>query len=204
MCARTTSSALKSILLMIFELTMRITNMEAVWMSIQKDWIAEAAKAGQIFPLNPIVRPSIDFGRSSKKENAQNCRKNFRASESHSPGIFTVQCACQYPKVIGVSVMDECEGTSTALSILLSRFKELPRVCYYDDSCNLAKSVILWIPWVNGNCLIVSGRFHYRSHKCNIVTDPDSYGICSQHRTSGAESINQLWNFSRYHIRFLS
>ena len=100
--------------------------------------------------------------------------------------------------------MEECEGMSTALSILLSRFKELPTVCYYDDSCDLAKSVVLRTAWVNDDFLIVSYRFHYRGHKRNLVTDPNSYGVCREHRKSGAESINQLWNLSKSNNRFLS
>jgi len=165
---------------------------------------ASIYQTGQLFPGHPMVRPSIDFGRSARNENESKCRKDYRASDTHSPGIFTVQCVCRYPKVIGVSVMDECEGTSTAMSILLSRFKSLPRVCYYDNSCNLAKSIILRTPWVNEKCLVVSDRFHYRGHKCNVVNDPDSYPACRMHSTSGAESINQHWNFSKSHVRFLS
>ena len=99
--------------------------------------------------------------------------------------------------------MDESEGTSTALSVLVSRFKVLPKICYYDNSCNLAKSVVLRTLWINETCLIVSDRFHYRGHECNIVCDPESYEDTRFHSTSGAESINQMWNFSKSHIRFL-
>jgi len=177
---------------------------EGLEQDMTEDWLLLAAKTGQIFPGHPMVRPSIDFGKSTRNENESHCRKDYRASDTHSPGIFTVQCVCRYPKVIGVSVMDECEGTSTAMSVLLSRFKLLPKVCYYDNSCNLAKSIILRTPWVNEKCLIVSDRFHYRGHKCNVVNDPDSYALCRMHSTSGAESINQHWNFSKSHVRFLS
>ena len=65
-------------------------------------------------------------------------------------------------------------------------------------------SVLLRFPWINDETVIMSYRFHYRSHKCNTVTDPDSYSICNGHRTSGAESINQQWNFSKKHVRYLS
>ncbi len=100
--------------------------------------------------------------------------------------------------------MDVCEGVSTALSVLLSRFKVLPRACYYEKECNMLKSVAIRTPWVNEKCLIVSYRFHYRSHNCNIVTDPDSYSWCTPHSTSTAESINQQWKFSKSHVQFLA
>jgi len=143
------------------------------------------------------------FGPSSREENARSCRKLYTKSETHSPGIFTVQCVCSHPKLIGISVMTECEGVSTALSTLLSRFRKLPRVCYYDNACNMSKSVILRCPWVNDKCTIVCDRFHYHGHTCNSVFDPSSYSSCADHATSGAEAMNHVWNFSKSHLRFL-
>jgi len=169
-----------------------------------ENWMDEACRTGDVFPGRPIVRPRIDFGLSSKKENSKQCTKNYRASSSHSPGIFTVQCACRHPKLLGVSVMESCEGVSTALSVMLSRFAKLPRVIYYDNACNLAKSVILRFPWLNSCTRIVSDRFHYKGHICCSVTDPDSYPTHDSHSTSGAESLNRLWNSSKSHSRFLS
>lgn len=121
--------------------------------------MVEASETGQVFPINPLVRLCIDFGRSKRVENSMSCRKNYRESDTHSPGIFTVQCVCRYPKLIEVSVMDECEGISTALIVLMSRFKEAPSVCYCDNGCNILKSVALRIPWLNDKFLIVSDRF---------------------------------------------
>ena len=83
-------------------------------------WLSEAERMGEFFPVRPQIRPMMTFGDSSKKGNSRSCRKNYMKSDSHSPVVFTVQCVCQYPKIIGLSVMQECEGISTALSVLLS------------------------------------------------------------------------------------
>ena len=139
-----------------------------------------------------------------RSENNRSCREIYKASESHYPGICTVQCSCKYTKMIGLSVIEECEGVSTALNILLSRFKKMPQVCYCNDDCNILKSVSIRLSWINEECLIVSDRFHNRSHKCDIVTDLDSYGCCKPHITSNAEYISQYWMFSKSHVRFLS
>jgi len=168
-----------------------------------EDWLVEAQRTGEFFPGRPQVRPRMDFGRSARTENARSCRKVYTKSETHSPGIFTVQCVCSHPKLIGISVMEECEGVSTALSVLLARFRRLPRVCYYDNACNMSKSIILRCPWVNDECIIVCDRFHYHAHTCNSIWDPASYPSCADHATSGAESINHIWNFSKSHLRFL-
>ena len=166
-------------------------------------WFYEACETGELFPGRPQVRPNMDFGPTSSAENSRSCRKHYSKARAHTPGIFTVQCACKRPKLLGVSVMTRTEGVSTALSVLLSRFKILPRVCYYDNGCNMARSIVLRVPWVNNECLLVCDRFHYASHTCNSICDPDSYTSCTDHATSSAESINQLWTFSKSHLRFL-
>ena len=143
------------------------------------------------------MRPSAYFGSTARSENTAGCKKNYRKSDHHSQGIFTVQCCCRYPKLLGISVMSECEEVGTAFSVLLSRFKKLPRVCYYDNACNMLRSNSIRAPWVNESCLVACGRFHYKGHTCNSVYNPDSY-------TSGAKSLNHTWNFSKSHVRYLN
>ena len=137
------------------------------------------------------MRPNVSFGLSSRKDNVQSCSESYRKSENHSSGIFTLQCVCRHPKLIGLSIMGECENVSTAMSVLLSRFKNLPKATYYDNGCDLAKSALLRFPWINDRTIIMSDKFLYRSQKFNIVADPDSYSITVDHRTSDADSINQ-------------
>ncbi len=149
------------------------------------------------------MRPLLDFGLSSRRENAWSCRKNYVKSDSHSPAIFTMQCICRNPKIIKMSVMRECEGVSTALLVLLSRFRKLPKVCYYDNACNMCKSITLRCPWLYNDCVVVCDRFHYYGHTCNTVCDPGSYLECDGHGTSGAQSMNHVWNFSKSHLWFL-
>jgi len=187
----------------ILDYTSKHKDGDAMMNDADGNWLVEASTSGELFPGRPVVRPAIKFGASAHTENGRSCRKNYNKSDSHSPGIFTVQFVCRYPKLIGLSVMMECEGVSTAMSALLSRFKRLPRVCYYDNACNMAKSIILRVPWVNDDCLVVCDRFHYRGHKCNSIYDPNSYYRCTPHATSGAEAVNHLWNFSKAHLRFL-
>ena len=171
--------------------------------TIHDNWLSEAARTGEVFPGRPEVRPRVEFGSSSRTENLRSCKKGYKASNTFSPGIFTVQCVCTNPKIIGVSVMMECEGISTALSILLSRFKILPRICYYDNACNMSRSIILRLPWINNTCTVVCDRFHYKGHICNSVWDPDSHPSCRIHASSAAESINRLWSLSKSHLRYL-
>ena len=113
------------------------------------NWFSEAPKKGEFFVGRPQMRPSMTFGNSSQKENARNSRKSTLKSDSQNPGIFTVQCVCDHPKLIGLSIMRECEGVSTALSIFLSWFKVLPRVSYHDNAFNMSRSITFRCPWVH-------------------------------------------------------
>ena len=92
---------------------------------------------------------------------------------------------------------------STALSVLLSRFKILPRLCYHDNARNVSRSITLRCPWVYDECIIICHRFHYQGHTCKSVHDPSSYLAFSNHIISGAESMNHLRNFSKSRLRFL-
>lgn len=168
------------------------------------NWLEEAKRCGEIFPGRPVVRPRLDFGPTKKEENSRGCSKKYPCSTEHSPGIFTVQCCCKHPKILGISVMEECEGVSMAMSILLSRFKHLPRVTYYDNACNFGKSAVIRVPWINELTRIACDRFHYRSHTCNSVNDPSAYPSLTDHQTSNAEALNRLWSASKSHSRHLN
>ncbi len=163
-------------------------------------------KTGELFPGRPLCRPRIHFDNARSHPDAQHddCSKQYRNSQSHSPGLFTVQCVCSNPKLLGVSVMNSSESLSIATSTILSRFSALPRTIFYDNSCNLTKSLVLRFPWVLNESRIVCDRFHYKSHTCSSAYDPDSYPFLDWHQTSGAESLNSRWASSRSHIRFLN
>lgn len=55
--------------------------------------------------------------------------------------IFMVVCACNHPKLLAVIIMDESEIISSAIPNLFTRFNTFPRVVFYNNACNLAKSI---------------------------------------------------------------
>ena len=163
------------------------------------------ALCGELYPGRPLVRPRILFKNNSYSEVfTDECSKYYRFHASHTPGLFTLQCVCNRPKILGVTVMRESESICTALSSLLSQFKILPDVVFYDNSCNFVRSTALRIPWIFENTYVFSDRFHYRSHKCCSLFDPDTFPQCDELVTSGADSLNRRWAASRNHIRYLS
>lgn len=166
---------------------------------------SEAAITGELYPGRPLCRPRILFKNGKDGEGwNERCEKDYRYHRSHSPGLFTVQCACKRPKLLGITVMNRSESISTALTSLLSRFPVLPTVCLYDNACNFSQSTRLRLPWVLEETQIVTDRFHYKSHKCASVMDPDTYPVCDDLHTSGAEALNRRWAASKNHIRYLA
>lgn len=171
--------------------------------------IEDMISAGEVFPGRPIIRPRVTFHERKEEEKSNSlsdkCAKYYQGARDHSPGLFTVQCICNYPKLFGISVMKKNESVATALSVIFSRFSRLPEVIYYDNACNLHKSVMLRCPWILKKTKLCCDRFHYKSHtSCGPYFDPDSYDHLRLDETSSAESINAQWATSRSHIRFLS
>ncbi len=90
------------------------------------------------------------------------------------------------------------------MSVVLSRFRKLPRALFYNNTCNFSKSAILRCPWIFHATKVCVDRFHFRSHKCCSSFDPDSYPVLDDLKTSGAEAINSRIAESRKNIRFLN
>ena len=130
---------------------------------VKENWLAEAQRTVEFFSGRKKIRPGLNSGARSRREKSVRRKKNHSRSNRSSPGISSVQCVWEKPKLIGVSVMTETEGISTALSFLLSIFEVFPRVCYYDDGFNMVRSIVLRVPWVKDSCIIACDRFHYKS-----------------------------------------
>lgn len=73
---------------------------------------------------------------------------------------------------------------------------------HYDNACNISKSIILRVPWLNDMMRVDCDRFHYASHTCRSVADPSSYP-CDNHRTSNSEAVNHLWSATASFRRYL-
>lgn len=109
--------------------------------------------------------------------------------KSQSHGLFTVQSTCCHPKLLGLLVMVD----------------PLPRITFYNNNaCNLAQTVALRSPWIFDQTTFVCDGLHYASHKCSSLFDPDSFYLCGNMPTSGAEAINRKWKVGRTHITILS
>lgn len=143
---------------------------------------------GELCPGRPKVRPrtKLQYASNANDGTDDNFSKYYLGSQSHTPGLFTVQCDCTHPNVLGVTVMNCPESLVTALSVLLSRFPLLPKTVYYDNACNLPPSIALRFPWILVSTTPLCYRFHYKSRTFPMGFDPDSYFSLDRHASSRA------------------
>lgn len=151
------------------------------------------------FPGRVQVRPSICF----ESGETHHCNKTYPLSKRHSPGILTVQCGCDNPKLIGYIVMTMAESTSLALSSVLTHFPVPPRCVVYDNACNMELSALPRVPWFLHTSKVVVDRFHYTAHKCSSFFDADCFSFLDRLKTTTAESINARIRKSANCIRYL-
>ncbi len=146
-----------------------------VWGSWLRLMAGRSRKSKRNIPWKSARQTSGRFRRLFGYWECANLHKTLCSLWIAFPGIFTVQCCCRHPKILGLLVIDACEGFSTALSIPFSRFRTIPLTVFYDNACNLSRSVTIRIPWLHNEVRFVSDRLHYRGHKCSSVHDPDFY-----------------------------
>lgn len=86
----------------------------------------EIDQTGKVFTVNAssrkMYKPLLRF----EMNETHRCDKKYPVSQSHSPGLFTVQCACVHPKLIFFVIMTRAESTALALSSVTSFFRVLP------------------------------------------------------------------------------
>ena len=129
------------------------------------------------FPGRSQVLPALDFGLSSKQEYANRVERTIRNRKPIQPEYSQCNVSVAIQKSLAAGY--DGDGTSSnSTFVLLSRFRPLLEVCYYDNACSMLKSIILRTLWVNDECLIVCDVFHYREHSRNSICDPGSYMQC--------------------------
>ena len=158
-----------------------------------------SAFTGFVFPGRALYRDDIRFN----KLETSDCNKKYVKSKRFTPGILTVQCCCEKPQLLGYIVMRRAESTGLALTSILTHFRFPPKVVYYDNACNLVRSILVRCPWLMHCTKFVVDRFHYKNHTCCELFDPNSYFWMDMDKNTTAESLNARLEKSVPYLRFL-
>jgi len=184
-----------------------------------KDRVVEQAnelRAGQSWPGRPLLRAfpedstaerqrlKVADKREGKKDykakkkevkawDGDDCRHDFPVSVLRAPGVVTFVCGCGY--IIGLEPLRETESPAHVVAALFQRFKNLPRVVYFDTACQAPRNALRSVPGLmDGACTAwFIDCFHRCNHTCSPVFNADQYpNLTRGHDTSGAERQHSI------------
>jgi len=138
-----------------------------------------------------------------KAWDADDCRHDYPVSVLRAPGVITFMCGCGY--IIGFELLRETESPAHAVAALVQRFKEFPRVIYFDTACQAQRNALRRVPWMmDGICSAwFIDRFHRCNHKCSPVFNADQFPHLTRgHDTSGAERQHSIKKKSKNSLSY--
>ena len=127
----------------------------------------------EVFPNNPMIRGTATYDADSSLETG--CRKDGRTHQHLTPGLFLVLCV--HGICLGYQAMKNVESPQTAFDILIRRFKNIPELVIYDNSCKLHLYSLKREPDRFRNTRFMVDRLHYtKGHVgCSLGYCMDSY-----------------------------
>ena len=118
---------------------------------------SEIDEAHEVFPNNPMIRGAGTYDADPALETG--CRKDGRTHHSLTPGLFLILCA--HGICLGFQAMKHVESPQTAFDILVRRFKKIPKLIIYDNSCKLHLYCLKREPDRFINTRFMVDRLHY-------------------------------------------
>ena len=102
------------------------------------------------------------------------CRKESQSHKSLSAGLFTM--FCPHGICMGFQLMDCVESPRTPFDILLRRFRKMPGLIIYDNSCKLHLYALKREPRRFIDTRFMVDRMHYKNHtSCTEGYSMDTY-----------------------------
>lgn len=163
----------------------------------------EHGESNYVFTGRENCRTAISFEKVDKQACTKNYAKGSKGQKSAITSFFTVQCACEQPRIFGFVVLNQCKSISAALSAITTHFPIPPRNIWYDNACNTYDSGMLRIPWLLRWSRLLVDRFHYTGHNCSNIFNGDLHNDLDADRSVAAEVINSLINKGASHISYL-
>jgi len=176
-------------------------------------------KSFESFPGLDRVRPGIKdsealkrrVGYKGKDKHAADvegdgdaCNKAFSIKCGSTQGVFNV--VCPHVITLGFRCLFRAESVGEALSIILERFPQLPKVIFYDVACKLDKNALRRVRPIlrahNVRCIL--DRPHSITHTCSPVYMPDeSLGATAGVATQAAEVSHSIAVANRTSLAYM-
>jgi len=174
----------------------------------------------EFFACLPKVRPGVTDSEAAKRRvgykgkdkhladmegDGDACGKTFSVKSGLTQGVFNVIC----PHVItyGFRCLFQAESMGDALSLVLERFPQLPKVIFYDVACKIDKNSMRRVRSIfreqGVRCIL--DRPHSITHSCSPVYMPDEcLGTTSGVATQAAEVSHSISVVNRTSLAYMA
>jgi len=176
-------------------------------------------KSFESFPGLERVRPGIKDSEALKRRvgykgkdrhaadvegDGDACNKAFSIKCGSTQGVFNV--VCPHVITLGFRCLFRAESVGEALSIILERFPQLPKVIFYDVACKLDKNALRRVRPIlrahNVRCIL--DRPHSITHTCSPIYMPDeSLGATAGVATQAAEVSHSIAVANRTSLAYM-
>ena len=176
-------------------------------------------KSFESFPGLQRVRPGIKDSEALKRRvgykgkdkhaadvegDGDSCNKAFSIKCGSTQGVFNV--VCPHVITLGFRCLFRAESVGEALSIVLERFPQLPKVIFYDVACKLDKNALRRVRPIlrahNVRCIL--DRPHSITHTCSPIYMPDeSLGVTAGVATQAAEVSHSIAVANRTSLAYM-
>jgi len=132
------------------------------------------------------------------------CNKAFSIKCGLTQGVFNV--VCPHVITLGFRCLFRAESVGEALSVVLERFPQLPKVIFYDVACKLDKNALRRVrPILRAHgvrCIL--DRPHSITHTCSPIYMPDeSLGATAGVATQAAEVSHSIAVANRTSLAYM-
>jgi len=187
---------------------------------------ADEERTGQVWPGRAALRACMEdktserdrnkaaIKRRNKKDKKKkpkpswdkdDCRHYYPPDVLRAPGVMTYMCACGY--IMGFEMLREIESPAHVVASLAQRFKNFPKVIYFDTACQAQRNALRRVPWLLHEAVTAwfIDRFHRCNHKCSPTFDADQYPEMTRgHDTSGAERQHSIKKKSKNSLSYMT
>lgn len=162
---------------------------------------SEAHETLGYFPNYPVRHRNAKYAANNNHRDtlAPECRKYSQRHPTLTPGMLTL--FCPHGICLGFQIMETPESPKTVFDILMVRFKRMPKLIIYDNSCHLHTYALKREPVRFQDTRFMVDRLHFkRGHiGCSLgygmntySTDPSIASINSQVNEQANRFIHNL------------
>ena len=147
---------------------------DADW-SVDLEWWRYAA----YYPSHPRIRKQTLSHSQDRQTKSMTglCQKHAPQKGVKMPGFLVVYCAI-HACVIGFEMMDFAESERTVFRLLTTRWKKMPKVVFYDNSCNTYNFCMVREPGLFQDVQFIIDGLHWASHiECSPAFNPTLYVV---------------------------